>query len=350
MRTTKRALTMLAAIAMILSVLSGCGNSASKPQDPADSPAEETKLYETDKLYTFDTASATGNWYAMGALIADAMNKYYTTDPVTAAPSAGSLGNPALVSSGEADFGMSYGSFLVMAAEGSDPYEGKLDNLSAVLSLSPTLIHVWADAEKTTPETTLESLVKEQTATVFGCMTAGKGSYFVTRQMFGALGVGDLDDISSWGASVYYADGSDLINAWKDRQVDVVMNLLNAPDSLVEDALVSRSGYLLGIGDELSSILNEKYGFLEYTIPAGTYSTQDYDVKTLGLPLVIFTRDDVDEEIVYNMCKAVNENIADLIANNAAFADVDMSQIHLGGGVKLHPGAERYYKEIGLIA
>ena len=312
---------------------------------------EAAEKAETKANLQFATASATGNWFSMGALIAEATNEYFTTSPVTASPAPGSLGNPAIVSVGEADLGMSYGSFLVMAQNGEDPFDRPMPNLRAVASLSPTLIHVWCTrALAEDGKNTLSDLVIGKKKMVFGAMSAGKGSYFVARQMFNALGVGRLEDIGAWGAKMYYADGSDLVNAWKDRQVDAVMNLLNAPDSLVEDALISREGRLIDLGDELSKVLSEKYGFLPYVIPTGTYSKQDYDVKTLGLPLVIFARDDVDADVIYYMCKAIYENIEALRKSSGAFAEVDVSQLHLGGGVPLHEGAARYYREAGLLS
>ncbi len=89
---------------------------------------------------------------------------------------------------------------------------------------------------------------------------------------------------------------------------------------------------------------------MPYVIPTGTYSKQDYDVKTLGLPLVIFARDDVDADVIYYMCKAIYEKIEALRKSSGAFAEVDVSQLHLGGGVPLHEGAARYYREAGLLS
>lgn len=308
----------------------------------------EAKLTTKANL-EFLTASATGNWFTMGALIAEQTNRYFTSNPITAVPAPGSIGNPPLVARGDSDIGLAYGSFLLMSQNGESPYETKTENLRAVASLSPTLVHVWGTKDVVGTDLTLEDLITKHVKMRFGAMPAGKGSYFVSRQMFQAMGIEDMDSISEWGASLYYAEGSDLVNAWKDRQVDVVMNLLNAPDSLVEEALTSREGRLIDFGKNLAAKMAQDFGFMEYIIPAGTYVGQDYDVKTVGLPLVIFTRDDVDDTIIYYMCKAIYEHIGELVKANNAFAEVDVKKMHLGGGVRLHPGAEKFYKEVGLI-
>lgn len=352
MRNKKNGILAVVLCLMLVSLLAACSKKEEVKEDSKEieSNEQEEKLDETDENLQFATASADGNWFLMGALIADQTNGYFTTDPVTAVPSAGSIGNPSLVTTGEADFGMSYGSFLVMAEKGEGAFEdAPCEGLKAVACLSPTLVHVWGDTEIVGDDLTLEDLIENKTPMVFGAMTAGKGSYFVAQQLFSGMDIDNMESISDWGGSMYYADGSDLTGAWKDRHVNVVMNLLNAPDALVEEALISREGRLIDIGSDLAERLGEEYGFLPYTIPKGTYSSQEKDVNTIGLPLVIFTREDISEQVVYNMCRSIYENIDFLSENNSAFAEVNIKELHMGAGIELHEGAKRFYKEAGIM-
>ena len=80
----------------------------------------ETKL-TTNANLEFLTASATGNWFTMGALIAEQTNRYFTSNPITAVPAPGSIGNPPLVARGDSDIGLAYGSFLLMSQNGESP-------------------------------------------------------------------------------------------------------------------------------------------------------------------------------------------------------------------------------------
>ena len=71
-----------------------------------------------------------------------------------------------------------------MSQNGESPYETKTENLRAVASLSPTLVHVWGTKDVVGTDLTLEDLITKRVKMRFGAMPAGKGSYFVSRQMF----------------------------------------------------------------------------------------------------------------------------------------------------------------------
>ncbi|MBQ8091195.1 MAG: TAXI family TRAP transporter solute-binding subunit, partial [Pyramidobacter sp.] len=90
-------------------------------------------------------------------------------------------------------------------------------------------------------------------------------------------------------------------------------------------------------------------GFTPYKIPAGTYSGQKEDVHTVGLPMILFTRKNVDEDTVYELTKTICENAGFLKTVHSSFKTFDPNTMHLGAGIDLHPGALRFYREKGLI-
>ena len=97
--------------------------------------------------------------------------------------------------------------------------------------------------------------------------------------------------------------------------------------------------------------LKAKYPwYASYTIKAGTYPNQDRDVRTTAVKMVMFTRGDMPEDVVYNLTKALWEHIDELgqaqknlkgLKPEDAVKDI--------AGVPLHPGAEKYYREIGVL-
>ncbi len=107
----------------------------------------------------------------------------------------------------------------------------------------------------------------------------------------------------------------------------------------------------LGVPEDVVERMNEEYhGLLvPYTIPAGTYNGQDEDISTYGLAQVIFTDDNADEELIYQFTKAFWENIGEIQETNTSFSGMNPqlgAKLH---GVPMHPGAERYFKEIGAM-
>lgn len=107
----------------------------------------------------------------------------------------------------------------------------------------------------------------------------------------------------------------------------------------------------LDVPEDVVAKMNAAYHDLlvPYTIPAGTYKGQDEDIRTFGLAQVIFTDANADEELIYQFTKAFWENVEDLKANNTSFAGMDATLGSKLYGVPMHPGAERYFKEIGAM-
>ena len=95
--------------------------------------------------------------------------------------------------------------------------------------------------------------------------------------------------------------------------------------------------------------LNSKYPLWGwYDFPPGTYPNQNELVRTIGSPNVLVTRIDIPEEVVYEITKVILENLATLQEIHGATKDMRLEIAIEGLGAPLHPGAIRYYREIGL--
>ena len=89
--------------------------------------------------------------------------------------------------------------------------------------------------------------------------------------------------------------------------------------------------------------------YIPATIPAGTYNGQTADVPTVAVVNFLVTHEGVSEETVYQMTKQLFENLPELEAAHKAAASIKLEKALGGMPVPLHPGAERYYKEKGLM-
>ena len=89
--------------------------------------------------------------------------------------------------------------------------------------------------------------------------------------------------------------------------------------------------------------------YLPAVIPAGTYTGQDADVQTAAIPNFLITHAKVPEDLVYNMVKAMYDNIDTLYAAHNAIKVMKRENATTGMPVPLHPGVERYYREVGVI-
>ncbi len=107
---------------------------------------------------------------------------------------------------------------------------------------------------------------------------------------------------------------------------------------------------LLSIDKEYLDILLQGHPeFGPVTIKAGTYPNQDYEIKTISGSGVITVRQDLDDKLVYEITKAIFTNLDFLSQRHDNFKQTSPSEATVGIVVPLHPGAEKYLKEVGAI-
>lgn len=117
----------------------------------------------------------------------------------------------------------------------------------------------------------------------------------------------------------------------------------------VADCLKDNSVTLLQLDDDtLNQISKDSEQYMEDIIPAGTYYNIDYDYHTLAAPVLLLVRDDISEDNVYNLTKAIFENYDYLIKQSSLMEHCLPENACKGNPVKLHPGASKYLSEKGI--
>jgi len=123
------------------------------------------------------------------------------------------------------------------------------------------------------------------------------------------------------------------------------------PTGAVTKLFASNEGKfeILNVSDEqLATMDGGRNLWVPYTLEAGTYPGQDKDVQTIAQPNFLAVNGDVDEEHVYKLTKTIFENLAFLQAIHPATKAMDVNKALAGLPVPLHPGAARYYEEVGI--
>jgi len=106
---------------------------------------------------------------------------------------------------------------------------------------------------------------------------------------------------------------------------------------------------LLSFSDQQLEQVNERYAlWSRYVIPADTYPNQPEDIQSIAHPNVLAVRADIPDEAVYQITRAIFENLAALQEIHKATREITLENAMIGLGAPLHPGAIRYYREKGL--
>jgi TRAP transporter TAXI family solute receptor len=133
----------------------------------------------------------------------------------------------------------------------------------------------------------------------------------------------------------------------KNRQLDVTLQSAGLGVASIRDLAASVPIAVVSVPADLVTQVGSPY--VAATIPAGTYTGQEEDVRTAAVLNFLVTHSEVSDDLAYVMTKGLWENLGDLEAAHAAAKAIKRDQALSGMPVPLHPGAERYYREQGML-
>ena len=333
-KSWKRILSAALAAVLMVSAVAGCGGEkkAETPK-PAATTGEKVKI-------NFPTASASGALYAVGAAITNPWNKTVPGISASSQASAGGIANLNMVAEGEAQVSIAISSNAYQCLNGTDSFKDHgYKDLKAIagLYLNPNQVVV----TNKSGITSLEG-VKEKH---FAVASAGSSVYNECMVHFTAAGLKFPDEMKA--EYINFGGAADML---QNGTLDGAWIMSGAPASAVSQALTANCR-LLNISDDVIKKLQEQYPwYVKYTIPAGTYPNQKEAVNTSAIKMVMFCRGDLKEDTVYQLTKSFWTNIEELGKSQKNLKGLKPEDaVKDIAKLPLHPGAVKYYKEIGVL-
>jgi TRAP transporter TAXI family solute receptor len=252
----------------------------------------------------------------------------------------GSGENVRLVNSRDSDMGVAYAGDLHQGFFGEDDFEGAPQtNLRSVGLLFWGYSHVVV--LRNSGINTVEDLAGKRMA-IGG---TGSGSALTGERIFRHLGLLDKMNVS-------YLGGSAASEALKDRQVDAYHWQSGAPNAAVLDTVATHEITILDLASPAKSTgFVDRYSYyLVGDIPAGVYKGVDQPVPTVLTGTYWFVHKDVPDDIVYEMTRVAysEDGYKHMVQTFQPLADMTRDQALKGLTIPLHPGAERYWQEVGV--
>lgn len=305
-----------------------------------------TGAFAQNADYVLNTASTGGTYHPVGTAIATLSKiKLLPKEKfsLTAVNSAGSGANVQALSAGTADFAILQGLFGSYAVTGTGPITEPQENLRSVTML-------WQNVEQF-----VVPADKAETGTVSDLMALKGMSVGMGRQNSGTIGSNSVL-LAGLGLSL---DDFTLVDAGYGPTADALANgqavaagiPSGPPTGAITKLMASNEGKftILDVTDEEAAAMDGGRNlWVPYTIAAGTYPGQDADVNTIAQPNFLAVNASVDEEHVYLLTKAMYENLPFLQAIHPATKAMAVEKAMAGLPAPLHPGAARYYTEMGL--
>jgi len=299
--------------------------------------------------YLMATASTGGTFYPVGVAISTRVKvKPQPTEKIglSAITSAGSGENVKMLRENEVQFGILQGLYGNWAWNGTGDLanEGPQTDLRSVTMLWQNVEHfVVADQfAKTGTITDFVGLKGKRVA----LGKKNSGTLGSNKEILGNLGV-DVDK----DYDLMYGGYGPSADALQNGQVSGISTPAGVPAGAITKLFAAVGGKvrLLDFTPEQAA---QADGGMElwtpYTIPAGTYPGLDKETHTIAQPNFLACRADVDEDAVYRMTKTIYENLPFLQAIHKATLDMALEKAIVGLPLPLHPGAARYYREVGI--
>lgn len=332
---------------LIVSLLltSACGQPAPKPAEPAK-PAEPPK--PAGPTLTWTAGSMGGGWYTQAGGFAELFLKKNVGVNVKVIPGGG-VQNALLVNKGECEIGWGLPPLVDAAIKGQDPYQEKAENIRGIATdLGISYFHFIVGAN--TPYKSIKEVLGENKKINLTVSVVGSSDEWVFRKVLEFYGT-SYDKLKANGSKIFHAGYADQATQFKDKNVDVYFTFLGLPGAAVTEASIGREMRILPWPDDLLNYL-AKFNVGTGEIPAGTYPKAvngNENIKTATMSNCIIVNKNLSEDVVYNMTKAICEDLAATKAIHPAFSVFKPETAWKNIGAPLHPGAEKYYKEKGYI-
>lgn len=319
-------------------VVSGCA-SGQGGQQPAKPEGEKTPAPAAQGTkMILATGGTAGTYYPLGGAMAQIWNSKLAGYNVTAQATGASVENLKLLDKKEVELALTQNDIAEYAAKGIEAFKDKpLNSARGVATLYPEVIQIIVPADS--PIQSIKDLKGHKVSVG----APGSGNEANARQILETFGL-TYKDIEPFYLS--YAESAD---QFKDNHIDVIMLTTGAPNAGIQDVSAVKKIRVLPFSAEDVAALQAKYPFFsQFTLKANTYQGQTADVNTVAVQAVLVANQDLPDDVVYNLTKALWENKDALAQANAKANYMDPNNPAKAITIPLHPGAVKYYQEKGM--
>lgn len=285
------------------------------------------------------TGGTSGVYYPVGGALSKIYSEGIPDAKVQVQSTKASVENLNLLQQGKGEIGISLGDSVVLAAKGDADagFPQPLDKLRGISAMYPNYIQIVASADSGIK--TLEDL-KGKSVSVGAPKS---GTELNARAILEAAGM-SYEDLGK----VEYLPFAESVELMKNRQLDATLQSAGLGVASLKDLSTAIPISVVSVPAEVAEKLGAPY--VAETIPANTYDGQAEDVATVAVINFLVSSSDVSDDLAYQMTKLMYENLDELKAAHAATASIDVANALKGMPIEVHPGAQRYYDEVGVKA
>jgi len=285
------------------------------------------------------TAGTGGVYYPLGGGLAEVIKQHVSGYAATAEVTGGSVENMGLIATGDADLAIALGDTVAHARAGIGRFENqRLPMISGLSSLYMNMVQIVTLADSGI--TTLSGLRGKRVSVG----APGSGTEINAQAILAANGM-SYDDIDEQRLNF-----NETADALANGDIDVGFWSVAAPTSAILNLAATQSIRMIGLSDdEIAATRAADPIFARATLPGGIYTGVDQSVAVLGIPNVLVVSTEMPDDLAYAITRAMYEHLDELSAIHPAAHQITVEFTLDSMPVPLHPGAVRYFSEIGEV-
>jgi TRAP transporter TAXI family solute receptor len=295
---------------------------------------------------TLAGGSIAGGWSAISEGLVTCFRRELPGAAITYEPGRDGA-NAALVNSGRVELGLVHAAMARLALEGADPYQQRLHNIRGIsLVYRDSAFHFLVNGKH--GFSSIEQIKRDRYPLRLSASYRGSFMEMATKTALEAYGI-SYQDIESWGGKVYFRALRPSLELMKGGRLDALGVSVQFPESNIREASVHRNLRLLPLSSHAIAYVNERLETERSQIPAGTYTFLERDVPTFSGAAVLIAHSALEEELAYRLTGALLANLDYLRRVHRALSKLEPSDFPRVGKLPLHPGAQRFYREAGIL-
>jgi TRAP transporter TAXI family solute receptor len=298
-----------------------------------------TSTLAAEQFINVLTGGTSGVYYPLGVALAGSIGKAIPGAKTSVQATKASVENLNLLQAGRGEIAFTLGDSLSDAWKGNEEsgFKTPLTKLRGIAAIYPNYIQIVARADAGIK--TLADLKGKK----ISVGAPKSGTELNARVILAAAGISYKDF-----AKVEYLPFGESVELMKNRQIDVTLQSAGLGVSALRDLATSMDVVVVSIPPDVIKKTNDA-AYLPGTIPANTYRGQTADVPAVAVQNYLVTHEGVSSDTVYAMTKALWTGLDQLVAAHSAAKAIDPKRALEGMPLPLHPGAEKYYKEVKLM-
>ena len=285
------------------------------------------------------TGGTSGIYYPLGVALSQIYGKEIPEAKSSVQSTKASVENLNLLQAGRGEIGFTLGDALSDAWKGNEEvgFKAPLKKLRAIAGIYPNYVQIVASADSGIK--TLDDLKGKRVSVG----APRSGTELNARAVFKAAGMTYKDF-----AKVEYLPFGESVELMKNRQLDATLQSAGLGVASIRDLATSVKIVVVPVPADVIAKIGDP-AYQSAVIPAGTYDGQSGDVPTAAINNFLVTHEGVSDTVAYKMTKALFENLEQMVSAHAAAKRISLEGAVKGLPLPLHPGAEKFYREKGVL-